>query len=54
MSRNLYSNCAFNQICLPFAHFGLGKINNYIEDFRININKEKDNNNTWNPIIPNS
>jgi integrin alpha FG-GAP repeat containing protein 1 len=36
------------------VHFGLGKINHYVEDFSIGINKATEWTNTWTPIIPNS
>lgn len=35
-------------------HFGLGKINHYVEDFRVGINKETDWTYKWTPVIPNS
>lgn len=35
MSRTQQVNCNFNELCLPFVHFGLGKINNYVEDFKV-------------------
>lgn len=47
-------NCPFNQICLPYVHIGLGKINNYVEDFLIGINKPDNWTKSWSPIIPNS
>ncbi len=41
-------------MCLPFVHFGLGKINNYIEDFKITVNRAVNASKEWTPIIPNS
>jgi len=34
------NNCVFNNLCLPFVHFGLGKINNYIENFKIIVPRD--------------
>ena len=35
-------------------HFGLSKINNYVEDFMVGIDKADDWTKSWSPIIPNS
>lgn len=39
---------------LPFALFGLGRINNYIEDFTAGVTRNEDYFDSWTPIIPNS
>lgn len=39
---------------LPYAFFGLGKINNYIENFNMGISKTNSWSNSWVIIIPNS
>ena len=43
-----------SRLCLPYAHFGLGKINHYVENFEVRIPKTQNYSNTWSPIIPNS
>lgn len=48
------TNCPFSKLCLPFAHYGLAKINNYVEYFQAGINLESDWNHYWSPVIPNS
>lgn len=47
-------HCNANRICLPFVHFGLGKINHYVENFEVRITRTKNWSNVWSPIIPNS
>ena len=39
---------------LPYVLFGLGRINNYIEDFTAGITRPTSWYNSWSPIIPNS
>jgi integrin alpha FG-GAP repeat containing protein 1 len=39
---------------LPYVFFGLGRINNYIENFNMGIQKQGDWSYSWSPIIPNS
>ena len=39
---------------LPYAFFGLGRINNYIEDFNLGVIKNGTWSNRWVLIIPNS
>jgi len=39
---------------LPYALFGLGRINNYIEDFTAGVTKPESFYSSWSPIIPNS
>ena len=42
---------------LPFAYLGIGRSNNYIENFQIisgNKYKSSDNNKIYTPVIPNS
>lgn len=47
-------HCSSGRLCLPFVHFGLGKINHYVENFNVGIARTKDWSNLWSPIIPNS
>ena len=43
------------RLMLPFVFFGLGRINNYVEQFNLGIIKDKDGwSRKWTPIIPNS
>lgn len=42
------------RLSLPYAMFGLSKINNYIENFYMGVDKNGTWNNFWTPIIPNS
>lgn len=39
---------------MPYVHIGLAKINNYVEDFLVGIDKNENWNTKWSPIIPNS
>lgn len=39
---------------LPYAFFGLNRINNYIENFNMGISKKDTWSNSWILIIPNS
>ena len=39
---------------LPYVFFGLGRINNYIENFNLGVSKTSTWSNFWTPIIPNS
>jgi len=39
---------------LPYGFFGLGKTNNYIENFNLGIQKQNTWSYYWSPIIPNS
>lgn len=39
---------------LPYVFFGLGRINNYIENFNMGILKKDTWSYSWTPIIPNS
>lgn len=39
---------------LPFVFFGLGRINNYIENFNLGVDKLDSWSFSWSPIIPNS
>ena len=48
------SNCESQRLCVPFAHFGLSKINHYVENFTIGIPKTTSWTSSWTPIIPNS
>ncbi len=43
-----------SRLSLPFVFFGLGRINNYIENFILGIIKDNKWTKTWTPIIPNS
>lgn len=47
-------HCSSGRLCLPFVHFGLGKINHYVENFNVGVTRTKDWSNVWSPIIPNS
>ncbi len=42
------------RLSMPFVFFGLGRINNYVEDFMFGIIKPNTWSQTWTPIIPNS
>lgn len=39
---------------MPAVIYGLGRINNYIEDFTCGVPRLKDSMKSWSPIIPNS
>lgn len=54
ITRTQNKNSSFNKLNLPFVHFGLAKINNYIEDFSIHVNRINESSKSWTPIIPNS
>ena len=54
MTRTQITQSSFNSLSLPFVHFGLGKINNYVEDFQVSITRKVNASHQWNPIIPNS
>ena len=44
-----------NRLQLPYVIFGLGRINNYIQDFTAGVTwANKDYYHSWSPIIPNS
>lgn len=56
-SRTQSTHCSFSTLCLPYVHFGLAKINNYVQYFQAGINIDAmDGPYTrhWSPIIPNS
>ena len=53
-SRTQQYHCNANRLCLPFVHFGLGKINHYVENFEVRIPRTHDNGHSWTTIIPNS
>jgi hypothetical protein len=42
------------RLSLPYIFFGLGRINNYIENFNMGVLKKGSWNFAWSPIIPNS
>lgn len=42
------------RLSLPYAFFGLGRINNYIEHFNFGVSKKGKWAYSWSPIIPNS
>ena len=53
-SRTQQYHCNANRLCTPFVHFGLGKINHYVENFQVRIPRAYDNSHSWPTIIPNS
>lgn len=52
--RQQQAHCTAGRLCVPFVHFGLGKINHYVENFEVRVPRTKNWSNTWSPIIPNS
>ncbi len=48
------SNCGFGNVCSQGVHFGLGEINNFIENIEVFIHSTNYQEGTWTPIIPNS
>lgn len=47
-------HCTAGRLCAPWVHFGLGKINHYVEDFTLSVPRTLNWKNQWSPIIPNS
>lgn len=47
-------NCPFGKLCLPWAHFGLGKTSSYVNGFYAGVRHIAKWNYQWTPIIPNS
>lgn len=54
VSKSVQYHCAPSVLCLPHVHFGLGKINHYVQNFEVGIAKRVEHTQTWSPIIPNS
>lgn len=48
------SGLSHTRMQLPYVIFGLGRINNYIEDFTCGVASTKHSDKSWSPIIPNS
>ena len=48
------SGSSMTRLELPYVFFGLGRINNYIENFYFGISKTGEWFYSWSPIIPNS
>jgi integrin alpha FG-GAP repeat containing protein 1 len=52
--RQQTAHCTAGRLCAPWVHFGLGKINHYVENFKLSVPRTQNWENTWSPIIPNS